>query len=116
MSVNKENQELLTKSECVPCKGGVEPLKGNDLKELLTRLEPGWELINEHHIEKEYKFKNFRQGLEFVNKAGNLAESQGHHPEIYLTWGRVKIMLWTHKIGGLHKNDFIMAAKLDRIT
>ena len=66
-------------------------------------------------LEKEFKFKNFKEALDFTNKAGQLAERQGHHPDIYLAWGKVKIELWTHKIGGLHENDFILAAGIDRL-
>ena len=105
----------LTKSSCTPCKGGIEPLKGNTIKNLLEQLADGWEVIDEHHLEKEYKFKNFVQALDFVNKVGQLAESQGHHPDIHLGWGRVKLITWTHKIDGLHKNDFIFASKADEL-
>jgi 4a-hydroxytetrahydrobiopterin dehydratase len=105
----------LSHQKCVPCQGGVEPLKGQDIDELLKQLSEGWQVIDEHHLEKSYKFKNFVQALDFVNKIGALAEEQGHHPDIFLAWGKVKITLWTHKIDGLHKSDFIMAAKIDRI-
>lgn len=104
----------LAKKECVPCKGGVPPLKGNDLTVLLEQLGNGWKIVDEHHLEKEYKFKNFREALEFTNKIGELAEAQGHHPDIYLAWGKVKLTIWTHKIDGLTESDFIFAAKADR--
>jgi len=90
-------------------------LKGKAIEELLGHLSQDWIVTNEHHLEKEYRFKDFAQALEFVNKVGRLAEYQGHHPDIYLSWGRVKLTLWTHKIGGLHKNDFILAAKADEL-
>lgn len=103
----------LTKRQCTPCQAGAEPLKGRAIQELLDQLPQGWRVIDEHHLEKEYKFKNFTQALDFVNKIGRLAESQGHHPDIYLAWGRVKLTIWTHKIDGLDENDFIFAAKAD---
>jgi 4a-hydroxytetrahydrobiopterin dehydratase len=105
----------LAEKECVPCKGGVPPLKGRALSDLLGKLGNGWEVINEHHLEKEFKFKNFREALAFTNKVGELAEAQGHHPDIYLAWGRVKVTIWTHKIDGLTESDFVMAAKIDRL-
>ena len=108
-------KSCLLKDQCVPCQGGVEPLKGKAIEELLESLSQGWQVINEHHLEKEYKFKNFQQALNFVNLVGQLAESEGHHPDIYLSWGRVKLTVWTHKINGLHKNDFILAAKADEL-
>lgn len=114
MSLSAENQASLAGKKCVPCSGGVEPLKGALLTKLLEQLGNGWEIIDEHHLEKQYKFKDFALALEFVNKVGQLAEQQGHHPDIYLAWGKVKLVLWTHKIDGLHENDFILAAKVDR--
>ena len=105
----------LAEKECVPCKGGVPPLKGNDLAKLARELAPGWQVVNEHHLEREFKFKNFREALEFTNKVGELAEAQGHHPDIYLAWGKVQVTLWTHKIDGLTESDFIMAAKIDQL-
>ncbi len=108
-----ENQ--LIESKCVPCQGGIEPLKGQAIYDLAKGISSDWQVINEHRLEKEYKFKDFAQALEFVNKVGRLAESQGHHPDIYLSWGKVKLTIWTHKIDGLHKNDFILAAKADEL-
>ena len=105
----------LAKKECVPCKGGVPPLKGSDLKSLLEKLGDSWQLIDEHHIEKEFKFENFRQALDFTNKVGDLAENQGHHPDIYLAWGKTKLTIWTHKVDGLTESDFILAAKADQL-
>ena len=105
----------LAEKECVACKGGVPPLKGQPLGDLLQKLGNGWNVINEHHLEKEFTFKNFLEALAFTNKVGELAEQQGHHPDIYLTWGRVKITIWTHKIDGLTESDFVLAAKIDRM-
>ena len=105
----------LNAKKCVPCQGGIEPLKGQQLADYLQQLGADWTLIEEHHIEEEFKFKNFKEALAFTNKVGELAESQGHHPDIFLAWGKVKVTLWTHKIGGLHENDFIMAAKIENL-
>lgn len=104
----------LAEKECVPCKGGVAPLKGKALAGFAGQLQ-GWRVVEEHHLEKEYKFKNFREALDFTNRVGELAEAQGHHPDIYLAWGKVKLTIWTHKIDGLTESDFVMAAKVDKL-
>ncbi|OGR28389.1 MAG: 4a-hydroxytetrahydrobiopterin dehydratase [Desulfuromonadales bacterium GWD2_54_10] len=103
----------LAKQECIPCKGGVPPLTGRELSELLDELGGGWRVVDEQHLEKEYRFKDFRTALTFTNRIGELAEAQGHHPDIYLSWGKVRLAIWTHKINGLTESDFILAAKAD---
>ena len=105
----------LADKQCVPCEGGAEPLKGEDIRKLPKELSPRWHVIQEHHLERAFTFDDFRQALDFVNEVGELAEEQGHHPDIYLSYGKVKIQLWTHKIDGLHENDFILAAKIDAL-
>jgi len=105
----------LAQKECIPCKRGAPPLKGQELKELLDKLGGGWQVVDEYHLEKEYRFTDFRSALAFTNKVGELAEAQGHHPDIHLSWGKVKLILWTHKIGGLSESDFILAAKADTL-
>ena len=104
--------ELADRS-CSPAKASA--LKGEDLRALLGQLQYGWTMPNEHHLEKEYRFKDFREALEFVNRLGEEAEREGHHPDVYLSWGRVKVTLWTHSVGGLTENDFILAAKADAV-
>ncbi|MFA6134137.1 MAG: 4a-hydroxytetrahydrobiopterin dehydratase [Phycisphaerae bacterium] len=105
----------LTARKCTACQAGAEPLKGDKLREYSLQV-PAWDIVgNDHHISRSFKFKNFAQALEFVNKVGELAEQEGHHPWIAFTWGIVRIDLWTHKIDGLHESDFILAAKIDRI-
>jgi 4a-hydroxytetrahydrobiopterin dehydratase len=104
----------LASKTCVPCRGGVPALKGHELATLLKMLDTGWKTINEHHLEKNYAFPDFRQALDFTNRVGDLAEQQGHHPDIYLAWGKVVITIWTHAIDGLTESDFILAAKADQ--
>ena len=104
----------LAKKTCIPCRGGVPPLKGAQLEDLQDKLKNDWKIINEHHLEKEYSFKNFKEVLDFTVKVGELAENQDHHPDIFLTWGKVKVTIWTHKIDGLTESDFVFAAKTDR--
>jgi 4a-hydroxytetrahydrobiopterin dehydratase len=104
----------LAEGTCIPCRGGVPPLKGEQLDALLEKLGNGWQIINEHHLEKEYIFADFRQALNFTVKVGEVAENQGHHPDIYLAWGKVKLTIWTHKIDGLTESDFILGAKVDQ--
>ena len=90
-------------------------MMGHDLVKLAGDLKGGWRVVDEHHLEKEYQFKDFREALAFTNRVGELAEAQGHHPDIYLAWGKVKLTVWTHKINGLTESDFVMAAKADRL-
>jgi len=105
----------LAEKQCVPCRGGVKPLEGEALILLAKELQPGWKVVDEHHLEREFKFEDFREALEFVNEVGELAELENHHPDILLSYGKVVIQLWTHKIHGLHENDFILAAKIDTL-
>src|SRR5947209_6770100 len=101
----------LVDMKCVPCRGNVPPLKGADLDRLRVEV-PGWEVVDEHHLRKAFKFPDFKQALDFVNRAGAIAEEQGHHPDILLTWGKAEITIYTHKIDGLTESDFILAAKI----
>ena len=105
--------ELASKT-CVPCKGGVPPLKGAELEKLKKQL-PCWEVVKGHHLHRKFDFPDFVQALAFVNKVGELAEKQGHHPDIQLTWGKVEVTTWTHKIDGLTESDFILAAKIEAL-
>jgi len=106
----------LAKMECVPCQGGVPALKGDALKDLQAGLDDGWQVLDEHHLERTYGFNDFKQALNFTNVVGEIAETQGHHPDIELSWGKVKINIFTHKIDGLTESDFILAAKFDDVT
>lgn len=115
MSDNEKCSLPLALRQCSACKGETEPLKGQAISRFMDQVSDDWQVIDEHHLDGEFKFKNFRQALEFVNAVGELAESQGHHPDIFLAWGKVKITLWTHKINGLSEADFILAAKVDEL-
>ena len=105
----------LTSKKCVPCSIGAIPLKEEEINKFLKDLNEDWEVINKQQIERTFKFKNFQEALDFTNKVGTLAENEGHHPDICLSWGKVIITLWTHKIEALHENDFILAAKIDKL-
>jgi 4a-hydroxytetrahydrobiopterin dehydratase len=103
----------LAEKVCVPCRGGVPPLTAEEIKPLTAQVN-NWSVVNNHHIEKEFKFSNFKTALDFVNRVGEIAEEQAHHPDIYLAWGKAQVKIWTHKIDGLTESDFILAAKIDR--
>ncbi|HLH08217.1 MAG TPA: 4a-hydroxytetrahydrobiopterin dehydratase [Terriglobales bacterium] len=105
--------ELAAKT-CVPCRGGVAPLAGDELNTLAHQV-PGWMVVNGHHLRRAYTFPDFRSALAFVNRVGELAEEQGHHPDLMLAWGKVEVIIWTHKIDGLTESDFILAAKIEQL-
>jgi 4a-hydroxytetrahydrobiopterin dehydratase len=102
----------LASKQCVPCRGGVPPLEADEIKELHSQLAEGWQVIDDHHLSREYQFEDFAQALSFVNRVGGIAEQEGHHPDIYFTWGKARVDIWTHKIDGLTESDFILAAKI----
>mgnify|MGYP002624121553 FL=1 len=104
----------LADNACIPCRGGVPPLAQPKIEELLGQLEAGWALNDQGHLEKMYTFQNFADALAFLNRVGNIAEIEGHHPDLYLAWGKCKVEIWTHKIQGLTESDFFLAAKADR--
>ena len=103
----------LAELKCIPCRGVVAPLKGQAITDLLARLE-GWEAVDEHRLARTYRFPDFARALAFVNRLGAIAEAEGHHPDLHLAWGKVRVDIWTHKIDGLSESDFILAAKSDR--
>ena len=106
-------RDELSVKKCVPCKGGTKPLEGDALGKLQTVLGADWRVVDEHHLEKEYRFKDFREALDFTNRVGELAEEQFHHPDLHLAWGRAKVVIWIHKIDGLTESDFVFAAKTE---
>jgi 4a-hydroxytetrahydrobiopterin dehydratase len=104
----------LAEKMCVPCRGGVPPLTPDQIRPLQAQVKD-WSVIKNHHLEREFTFPDFKTALEFTNKVGTIAEEQGHHPDIYLAWGKARVSIWTHKIDGLTESDFILAAKIDRL-
>jgi 4a-hydroxytetrahydrobiopterin dehydratase len=104
----------LAERHCVPCKGGVPPLEGGELRRFAEQLYD-WEVVNSHHLLKKFSFPDFKTALDFVNKAGAIAEAEGHHPDLLLSWGKVEVTTWTHKINGLTESDFILAAKIGKL-
>ncbi len=105
----------LSAKTCVPCRGGAPPLAGDALRKLLTELDHDWRLVGDHHLEKEYAFGSFRDAFEFVKRVGEMCEAEGHHGDIFLAWGKVKLSVWTHKIDGLTESDFVWAAKAEEL-
>jgi len=105
----------LLKKKCLPCSKDTPPLRVAEMQQFFKELKPGWKVVDEHHLEKEYRFADFKSALAFTNRVGGLAEEEGHHPDILLSWGKVVIQLWTHKINGLSESDFILAAKIDAL-
>jgi 4a-hydroxytetrahydrobiopterin dehydratase len=105
----------LSQKDCIPCRGGVPPLQGEEIAKLLPEVN-GWEVVNGHHLKKNYGFANFAEALAFVNQVGELAEEQGHHPDVCFGWGTAEITIFTHKIDGLTESDFILAAKIDQLS
>jgi len=106
----------LSQEQCVPCRGGVPPLQGSELKDLVSELGNGWAVATEHHLWKEFRFPDFKEALAFTNRVGAIAEQEGHHPDIHLAWGKVRIEIWTHKIDGLTRSDFVLAAKVEGVV
>lgn len=104
----------LADQKCIPCRGGVLPMEESRAHELLRELDEGWRLNPDGHLERAYAFKNFREAMAFANKVADIAEDEGHHPDLYIAWGKCKMEIWTHKISGLTESDFYFAAKADR--
>ena len=104
----------LADQHCVPCRGGVPPLQGEELNGLKSQAA-GWAVVDGHHLSRVFRFPDFRAALEFVDRVGAVADAEGHHPDLYLAWGKVEVRIWTHKIDGLTESDFILAAKIDRL-
>ena len=110
----KQRIGSLSNEKCVPCRGGVPPLARDELRALQDQLGGGWQVIDGHHLEKSFEFPDFVQALAFTNAIGAIAEEEGHHPDIHLAWGNVRVTIWTHKVDGLTRSDFVLAAKIDR--
>ena len=105
----------LAAKQCVPCRGGAPPLQGAELEALHEKLGSDWQVVDGHHLERTYRFDDFRQALDFTVRVGEMAEEQDHHPDVGLAWGKVTVTIWTHKIDGLTESDFVFAAKADAL-
>jgi len=105
----------LTQKHCVPCEGGTPPMTRDQAEPLVKQLD-GWEIVEDKKLSKSYRFGNFVEAVDFVDKITPVAEAEGHHPDLYVRWGEVRVELWTHAVGGLSENDFIMAAKIDQVA
>lgn len=104
----------LTQRTCTPCRGGIPPMTREEFEPLLKQIGHDWAVEEDRRLVKSFKFPNFVEAVRFVNEVTPIAESEGHHPDLYVRWGEVRAILYTHKIGGLHENDFILAAKMDQ--
>ena len=110
--------DALNRSRCVPCRGGVPPLTPDEIRELSPQV-PGWRVVEREgvsRIEREFGFPDFRSAMAFAVRVGELADAEDHHPDLHVAWGRVRVETWTHKIRGLHRNDFVLAAKVDELA
>jgi len=106
--------EALAQKHCVPCEGGTPALEGQALRSLAAQV-PHWTVVQDHHLERVFKFPDFASALAFVNAIGQIAEAEKHHPDLELGWGRVGVKIYTHKVDGLSDSDFILAAKIDTL-
>ena len=106
--------EPLARKHCVPCKGDVPALTAEQIKPCAAQV-PQWTVVGDHHLERAFRFSDFKSALDFVNRIGEIAEAESHHPDLELGWGRVGVKIYTHKIDGLTESDFILAAKLDAL-
>ncbi len=104
----------LTEKRCVPCEAGVAPLSQEEVKKLLEQT-PAWQITNDQHLNRQFKFKNFKLAMAFLNKVTEISEQENHHPDIFISYGKVKIDIWTHAINALSENDFILAAKISEV-
>ena len=105
----------LHEKKCTPCKGGIPPMREDEIKLFLREINKEWSVINNHHLERSWEFADFLSALKFVNKTGEICEEEGHHANYELGWGFVKITIWTHKINGLTSSDFVLASKFDQL-
>lgn len=112
VSLRRIGMSRLSQKKCIPCTKDTIPFTQAQTDTYLKLLDPAWQVVENHHLEKSYQFPDFKSALDFVNKVGAIAEGEGHHPDIFLAWGRVELKIWTHKIKGLSENDFILAAKV----
>lgn len=114
MDIKTKSQGLAEK-KCVPCEGNVQPFGENEIAQFMQEISGDWKVIENKKLIREFSFVNFRHTMDFVNRVAQIAEEEGHHPEMHVSYGSVNIELWTHAINGLSENDFILAAKIDRL-
>ncbi len=107
--------KIMTK-HCLPCTGSTAKLKHAEQQAFLKFVHPDWIIVDQHHLERSFKFPDFKEALSFANKIGAIAEEERHHPDIHLSYGNVRVTIWTHKIDGLSESDFILASKIDAIV
>lgn len=105
----------LSQKTCVPCHGGMPTLEPDEVEALLGDLDAGWNVVENHHLRKSFELPDFAAALDFVDRVGELAEAEGHHPDLHLSWGRVDVEIWTHAVDGLTENDFVLAAKIEEL-
>lgn len=110
-----ESKTYLINKSCVPCRGGMPALTYKDINQYLSQLESAWSLNDKGHLYRMYKFKNFMDAITFSNRVAEIAEKEGHHPDLKISWGSCEIEIWTHKIEGLTESDFILAAKIEKL-
>jgi 4a-hydroxytetrahydrobiopterin dehydratase len=110
------NTISLLNKRCIPCQGGQPPLQKTEVKNYLQEIGNQWQINDHGHLFKPYKFKDFMSAMTFANKIADLAEKEGHHPDLTITWGSCAVEIWTHKINGLTENDFILAAKIEALA
>ncbi len=105
----------LSKKKCVPCEGGIPALNPEEIAKYKELISDDWKVVENNKLSKEFYFVSYRQTIDFINKVADLAEAEGHHPVLHIYFGRAVIELWTHAINGLSENDFILAAKIDKL-
>ncbi len=104
----------LSTKRCVPCQAGTPPLSRADIEKYLSQIGAGWTLEEEKVLSKQFKFQNFVEAMKFVTTVADIAQAEGHHPDIHISYNKVRFDLWTHAIRGLSENDFILAAKIEQ--
>jgi 4a-hydroxytetrahydrobiopterin dehydratase len=116
---HQEDETLMTdlaRRHCAPCNAETPPIEGSELQRYMEHLNPRWQVVEEHHLAARFEFADFAEALAFTNQVGAIAEAEGHHPELSLSWGWVRAKIWTHAIDGLSENDFIRAARIDELV
>ena len=106
---------MFSQSSCVPCQGGIPPLNSNEIQNFMELINPDWEVLEEKKIFRDFMFDDYNSAIRFTNSVAELSEIQGHHPYIHINFKTVRVIVFTHKINGLHENDFLLASKIDEL-